>query len=122
MKKYLFFTLLLVVSVFLTSCEHEGWKTYAKRTFITEPNITEWEVPDSPWGAFEGTHMESFFFGRWEDTGEGQFFKVDAIEGFVFEEGYSYTLYIRILRYENPPSEMNPHKYQLISIKSKTKV
>lgn len=120
MKKYLLFALMLIVLV-LTSCEKEGWKSHAKRTFITESHIIEMEVSDSPWGASEGTHMESFFTGHWEDTGEESFFKVNAIEGFTFEEGYIYTLYIEILRYENPPSEMYPYKYKLIRIKSKTK-
>ena len=98
----------MLIALVLTSCEKEGWKSHAKRTFITESHIIEMEVSDSPWGASEGTHMESFF-------------KVNAIEGFTFEEGYIYTLYIEILRYENPPSEMYPYKYKLIRIKSQTK-
>ena len=43
------------------------------------------------------------------------------IEGFDFEEGYSYKLKVEVTKIENPPADASSEKYVLLEILKKTK-
>lgn len=45
----------------------------------------------------------------------------DPIEGFDYEEGYSYKLQVEVLDIENPPADASSKKYVLVEVLEKTK-
>ena len=45
----------------------------------------------------------------------------ESINGFEYEEGYSYTLDVNITRIEDPPADGSSLRYDLIKVISKTK-
>ncbi|MBA9075730.1 DUF4377 domain-containing protein [Rufibacter quisquiliarum] len=46
----------------------------------------------------------------------------DTIEGFDYEEGFVYTLQVRIEKVENPPADASGRRYRLLKVISKEKV
>ena len=59
-----------------------------------------------------------FYFGKtqWKSC------PITFIEGFEFEQGYLFTLKVRIVHLANPPYDDYDVRYKLISLISKTKV
>lgn len=55
----------------------------------------------------------------WIINGEKSY---QQIEGFEYEEGYSYFLEVKITEIENPPADASSLRYDLIKVISKTKV
>ena len=47
---------------------------------------------------------------------------ITFIEGFEFEQGYLFTLKVRIVHLANPPQDSYDVRYILVSLVSKTKV
>jgi hypothetical protein len=54
-------------------------------------------------------------------TDEWNYF-YDQIEGFAYEEGFIYTLKVRITRVANPPADASDRKYTLLEVHSKERV
>ena len=59
--------------------------------------------------------------GNHVGTSIGAFF-YDEIAGFQYEEGYVYTLKVRVVYVENPPADGSSGSYALVEIVSKEKV
>ncbi len=58
---------------------------------------------------------------RTDPNGEWQFF-YDTIEGFDYQEGFTYKLKVNTFNVENPPADASSIRYELDEVISKTAV
>lgn len=56
-----------------------------------------------------------------DGTKDTTYLTLHTIEGFDYEEGYTYTLKVRITRLKNPPADGSIFSYSLVDVISKQK-
>ncbi len=55
---------------------------------------------------------------RYSDEEELSFF-YDSIQGFIFEQGFEYTLLVNVTEIENPPADASSLQYELVEVLQK---
>ncbi len=110
MKNLTFITALFLV---LTSCKEEEVKSYDTTMRVNYYRQTCQAVGEMncylvQQGNQIGTSDWSLFY--------------NGIEGFQYEEGFVYTLKVRVEKIENPPADGSSGKYTLLKVITKEKV
>lgn len=65
-----------------------------------------------------GVGLQNCLVVRYEDEDELSFF-YDSIQGFMFEQGFEYTLLVNITERENPPADASSLQYELVEVVQK---
>lgn len=65
-----------------------------------------------------GVTIQNCLVVRYDDEDELSFF-YDSINGFMFEEGFEYTLLVNIAERENPPADASSLVYELVEVVQK---
>ena len=89
---------LLVLAVLITSCDE-------KKTIYVGPNLVNCEVV----GNRKCMQVK-------ENKGDEWQLFYDHIEGFDYEEGFTYKLEVKVSKIENPPADGNSLEYKLIKV------
>jgi heat shock protein HslJ len=94
---------ILILALLLTSCEEE-------KTIYIADHLSD----------CEGVAQQKCMLVKEKKTDDWTFF-YDTIEGFTYEQGYSYTLKVKISKIKNPPADTSDLRYELIEIITKEK-
>jgi len=107
-KKTCFNTFVLLVAALIgfTSCDDDDVEI---KTIIIASH-------KAPTFSFMGNLYESAFY---KESGETTWSPDPGIEGFEYEEGFEYTLRVRIEPIKNPPMDASSEKYILLEVLSK---
>jgi hypothetical protein len=110
MKNLTFITALFLV---LTSCKKEEIEAYETTMRVNYYRQTCQAVGE----------MNCYLVQKGPQIGTGDWsLFYDGIEGFQYEEGFVYTLKVRVEKVENPPADGSSRKYTLIEVISKDEV
>lgn len=66
----------------------------------------------------EGVMVQNCLVVRYDGEEELSFF-YDSIQGFIFEQGFEYTLLVNVTEIENPPADASSLQYELVEVLQK---
>lgn len=114
--KIYFIPILIGICCLLISCDksdNEDWTEIVRIQVANE--LGEY----IPWGAPEDKPSREGLKIRENNETDWFIIPIDGINGFVYQEGFSYTLSVEKTHLGNPPSDGMSVRYELIEILSK---
>ncbi len=117
MKIFFISCLVLLLSFCTLSCLDDNDERDWSEEKVIE--VSSEIVPSYIWG--EPNEVDGMLI-RFVGENQWKSCPITFIEGFEFEQGYLFTLKVRIVHLANPPQDSYDVRYILVSLVSKTKV